>query len=185
MPLVTSDQATEIALKQDGIIPDVLDSFHSKTMLVVSYGNDKEVALGNTLSVKETQHPPQVSFQADSPNDKYTLVMTDPDAPSRKEPSMREYRHWVVANISGTSDFQPANVAQSTVVTPYMGPAPPKGSGPHRYILLLYKQTPSTNISALTTPLSASHRQGFKAKQFASQVHLELVGANYFFAENH
>ncbi|KAF9088250.1 hypothetical protein BGX29_007016 [Mortierella sp. GBA35] len=184
MPLVTSDQATEAALKQDGIIPDVLDSFHPKTMLMISYGSNKDVTLGNNLAVQETQHAPQVSFQAENPNDLFTLIMTDPDAPSRKDPKMREYRHWVIANISGTSDFQPANVAQGAVVSPYMGPAPPAGSGPHRYIFLLYKQTPSTNVAALTTPL-APQRQGFKAKQFSSQAHLELVGANYFFAENH
>ncbi|KAG0297289.1 hypothetical protein BGZ96_007026 [Linnemannia gamsii] len=183
MPLITSDQATEAALRQDGIIPDVLDSFQSKTLLMVSFGSNKEVALGNKLTVQETQHAPQVSFQAESPGDQYTLIMTDPDAPSRNDPKMREYRHWVVANISGTSDFQPANVSQGAVVSPYMGPAPPAGSGPHRYIFLLYKQTPSTNVSALTTPL-APQRQGFKAKQFSSQAHLELVGANYFFAEN-
>lgn len=51
MPLVTSDQAAEISLKQDGIIPDVIDSFQSKTLLVLSYGNGKEVALGNKLAV--------------------------------------------------------------------------------------------------------------------------------------
>lgn len=54
MPLITSDQATEAALRQDGIIPDVLDSFQSKTLLTVSYGSNKEVALGNTLSVQGT-----------------------------------------------------------------------------------------------------------------------------------
>ncbi|KAF9358050.1 hypothetical protein BGX26_002571 [Mortierella sp. AD094] len=183
MPLITSDQATEAALRKDGIIPDVLDSFTSKTMLVISYGNDKEVALGNKLSVQETQHTPQVSFQADSPNDRYTLIMTDPDAPSRNNPKMREYRHWIISDISGTSDFQPANVSQGTVVTPYMGPAPPSGTGPHRYIFLLYKQTPSTNVSAFSSSLT-SDRPGFKAKQFTSQAGLELVGANYFVAEN-
>ncbi|KAF9115724.1 hypothetical protein BGX27_006671 [Mortierella sp. AM989] len=184
MPLITSDQATEAALRKDGIIPDVLDSFKSKTLLAINYGSDdKEVALGNKLSVQETQHTPQVSFQAESPNDKYTLIMTDPDAPSRSNPKMREYRHWVLSNLSGSSDFQPANVSQGTVVTPYMGPAPPSGSGPHRYIFLLYKQTPSTDISALSSSLN-SDRAGFKAKQFTSQAGLELVGANYFFAEN-
>ncbi|KAG0267014.1 hypothetical protein BG011_009762 [Mortierella polycephala] len=183
MPLITSDQAAEAALRKDGIIPDVIDSFHSKTMLTISYGENKDVALGNTLAVPETQNPPQVSFQADSPNDKYTLIMTDPDAPSRKEPSMREYRHWVVSNIFGTSDFQPAAVSQGTELTEYMGPAPPKGSGPHRYVFLLYKQTPSSNVSALSSPLT-TQRQGFKAHQFTSQADLELVGANYFFAEN-
>ncbi|KAG0022724.1 hypothetical protein BGZ81_008389 [Podila clonocystis] len=186
MPLVTSDQAAEISLKQDGIIPDVIDSFQSKTMLVVSYDNGKEVALGNKLAVADTQHPPRVSFQSDSPNDKYTLIMTDPDAPSRSNPKFREWRHWVVSNISGSTsltDFQPANLSQGTVLTPYMGPAPPGGSGPHRYVFLLYKQVGGANVAALSTPLG-DNRQSFKAKQFSGQAHLELVGANYFFAEN-
>ncbi|KAF9997288.1 hypothetical protein BGZ80_008013 [Entomortierella chlamydospora] len=183
MPLLTSDQATDAALKKDGIIPDVIDSFTSKTMLVISYGDGKDVALGNKLSVQETQHAPQVSFQADSPDDKYTLIMTDPDAPSRNNPKMREYRHWVISNISGTSDFHPANVSQSTVITPYMGPAPPSGTGPHRYIFLLYKHAPSTDVSALSSSLT-SDRPKFMAKEFASQGSMELVGVNYFVAEN-
>ncbi|KAF9175946.1 hypothetical protein BGX21_005325 [Mortierella sp. AD011] len=183
MPLLTSDQATDAALKKDGIIPDVIDSFTSKTMLVISYGDGKDVALGNKLPVQETQHAPQVSFQADSPDDKYTLIMTDPDAPSRHNPKMREYRHWVISNVSGTSDFQPANVSQSTVITPYMGPAPPSGTGPHRYIFLLYKHTSSTDVSALSSSLTGD-RPKFMAKEFASQGNMELVGVNYFVAEN-
>ncbi|KAF8939712.1 phosphatidylethanolamine-binding protein [Dissophora ornata] len=183
MPLLDSKQATEAAVKNDGIIPDVLDAFEFKTMLAVSYGNNKEVALGNRLSVGETQHPPQVSFEADSPNDKYTLIMTDPDAPSRQNHRMREYRHWIVSNISGTSDFQPASVAQGTEVTPYMGPAPPSGSGPHRYIFLLYKQTPSSDVATLSRPLT-TERPKFKTMQFTSHAGLELVGVNYFVAEN-
>ncbi|KAF8414558.1 hypothetical protein L210DRAFT_3434826, partial [Boletus edulis BED1] len=27
----------------------------------------------------------------------YTLVMTDPDAPSRSDPKMGEWRHWLVS----------------------------------------------------------------------------------------
>ncbi|KAF9916232.1 hypothetical protein BX616_004281 [Lobosporangium transversale] len=182
MPLITSDQATESALKKDGIIPDLLDSFQPKTMLVISYGDGLEVALGNTLPVKDTQNPPQISFQVENPDDKYTLILTDPDAPSRANPKNREFRHWTVTNISGASDFQPADVSQGNVLTEYMGPAPPAGSGPHRYIFLLFKQTSSSDASALTTPLT--DRPKFNTKEFTSQAGLELVGANYYFAEN-
>ncbi|KAF9422038.1 hypothetical protein BGZ94_008689 [Podila epigama] len=180
MPLVTSDQAAEAALKQDGIIPDIIESFHSKTMLVVSYGTGKEVSLGNTLKVADTQHVPQVSFQSDSPTDKYTLIMAN--APSRQDPKWGEYRHWVVSNLSGASDFQPANVSQGTELTAYMGPAPPQGSGPHRYVFLLYKQAPGT-AQVLSNPLT-SQRNNFSTNDFTSQTNLQLVGANYFFAEN-
>jgi hypothetical protein len=34
-------------------------------------------------------------------NVKYTLVMTDPDAPSREDPKLGQWRHWVV----GASPF--------------------------------------------------------------------------------
>ncbi|KAG0321475.1 hypothetical protein BGZ99_003908 [Dissophora globulifera] len=187
MPLITSIQATEISLKNDGIIPDVIDSFQPKTMLMVSYGDaadgHQDVTLGNKLSVKETQHAPRVSFEPENAESKYTLVMTDPDAPSRQNPTMREYRHWVVTNIPSGSAMEPASLSKGTELTEYMGPAPPAGSGLHRYIFLLYKQ-PTNNVSALLSTPLASDRKQFKVKDFTTQAGLELVGVNYFFAEN-
>ncbi|KAF9579693.1 hypothetical protein BGW38_003946 [Lunasporangiospora selenospora] len=185
MPLVTSDQAIESALRSDGIIPDIIDSIHQTTLLDVSFGDGKDVTLGNTLAVSETQHTPRVTFMSENPSDKYTLIMTDPDAPSRNEPRMREYRHWIVTNLSGSSptEFAPSNLSQGTELTSYMGPAPPRGTGPHRYVFLLYKQSHGTNVDTLQQSLS-SDRPGFRAKQFSSHGQLELVGANYFFAEN-
>uniref|UniRef100_R7W461 Protein MOTHER of FT and TF 1 n=1 Tax=Aegilops tauschii TaxID=37682 RepID=R7W461_AEGTA len=55
-------------------------------------------------------------------------VMTDPDAPSPSEPTMREYLHWIVVNIPGGTD-----ATKGEVVVPYMGPRPPVGI--HRYVL--------------------------------------------------
>ena len=43
---------------------------------------------------------PRVHWDAD-PNSFYTLIMTDPDAPSRENPKMREWHHWLVVNIPG------------------------------------------------------------------------------------
>ena len=31
----------------------------------------------------------------------YTLMMVDPDAPSRRNPTNREWLHWLVVNIPG------------------------------------------------------------------------------------
>lgn len=61
-------------------------------------------------------------------------MMTDPDAPSRAQPTMREWRHWVVANIQNN------DVSHGNVLTPYMGPSPPAGTGAHRYAFLLFRQ---------------------------------------------
>ena len=67
-------------------------------------------------------------------NDWFTLVMIDPDAPSREIPSRRHWRHWLVTNISG------GDAATGEELTAYAGPSPGSGSGPHRYVFILYKQ---------------------------------------------
>jgi hypothetical protein len=56
----------------------------------------------------------------------YTLIMHDPDAPAGN------VMHWVVVNLSSTS--------KGKEIMKYRGPAPPPGSGIHRYIFLLYEQ---------------------------------------------
>jgi hypothetical protein len=43
-------------------------------------------------------------------------------------------RHWLVINMPG------AEVAAGETISPYRAPSPRAGSGPHRYVFLLYKQ---------------------------------------------
>lgn len=57
----------------------------------------------------------------------------DPDVPMRRGYN-REFRHWIVGNIPEE------NVAKGEVLAEYVGPAPPKDTGKHRYVFLLYKQ---------------------------------------------
>lgn len=64
----------------------------------------------------------------------YTLMMVDPDAPSRESFDFREVRHWLVFNILET------NVESGDHVSEYRGSGPPKGTGLHRYIFLVFKQ---------------------------------------------
>uniref|UniRef100_A0A8C7EED1 Phosphatidylethanolamine binding protein 4 n=1 Tax=Nothoprocta perdicaria TaxID=30464 RepID=A0A8C7EED1_NOTPE len=66
---------------------------------------------------------------------KYVLVMVDPDAPSRADPSQRFWRHWLVSDIR-VSRAQP----RPLVPAEYARPAPPARSGYHRYQLRLYEQ---------------------------------------------
>lgn len=59
---------------------------------------------------------------------------SDPDVPTRKGYN-REFRHWLVGNIPEE------NIAKGEVLAEYVGPAPPKNTGKHRYVFLVYKQT--------------------------------------------
>jgi len=61
------------------------------------------------------------------------LYIIDPDAP-RRGGYNREFRHWLVGNIPEE------NIAKGEILAEYVGPAPPKNTGKHRYVFLVYKQ---------------------------------------------
>lgn len=48
---------------------------------------------------------PSVTWKGD-PHSYYTLIMSDPDAPSRGSPKAREWLHWLVVNIPGDNISQ-------------------------------------------------------------------------------
>ena len=119
--------------------------------------------LGNVLTPSQVQHEPRVHWHAD-PESFYTLIMTDPDAPSRAEPKAREWHHWLVVNIPGNK------IHEGEVKAAYVGAGPPKGSDLHRYVFLVYKQPHKLDMN-IVTPLdkhTASGRPHFSAKYFLS-----------------
>jgi phosphatidylethanolamine-binding protein (PEBP) family uncharacterized protein len=70
----------------------------------------------------------------------------------------------------------------SNQLTNYMGPAPPPGSGDHRYIFLLYKQTNREHpFEALAQ--GVQDRRTFDFKQYAATNQLELVAVNFFYSK--
>ncbi|ORX89024.1 OV-16 antigen, variant 2 [Basidiobolus meristosporus CBS 931.73] len=168
-------QSIKQAFTKAGIIPDVLQDTANATLLKVVYPGGKAVNLGEELSVEETQKQPEVHVDAKG-DEKYTLIMSDPDAPSRKNPTLGEWRHWVVGNITGN------DISKADAVTSYFGPAPPPGTGLHRYIFMLYQQNGAIPYEKL--PEDPSQRGNFKTSDFVKQHNLKLVAANYFEAEN-
>jgi len=58
-----------------------------------------------------------------------------------------------------------------------MGPAPPFGSGLHRYVFLLYKQPANQEFAPL------GNRPNFKAAKWATDYGMTLVGANFYMVE--
>ncbi|XP_021912028.1 protein MOTHER of FT and TFL1 [Carica papaya] len=95
--------------------------------------------------------------------------MTDPDAPSPSEPSMREWVHWVVVDIPGGT-----NPTRGKEILPYMGPRPPVGI--HRYIMVLFQQ--KRPLGLIEQPPS---RANFNTRLFAGHLDLGLPVATVYF----
>lgn len=99
--------------------------------------------------------------------------------------------HWIVTNITIASSTQSirgndADEAQDELVK-YMPPAPPPKTGKHRYVLVLLAGDAEI-IKQLKAPSDRKHwgygkvRHG--VRDWAGENGLEVVGANFFFAQN-
>ncbi|KAI4492287.1 hypothetical protein M0802_009868 [Mischocyttarus mexicanus] len=157
-----ADVASEF--KTAKIQPDILQSVPTEK-IEVKYGKNV-VDLGTELTPTQTQEIPEIHYKHDG-GVLYTLIMTDPDIPTRGY--NREFRHWIVGNIPEE------NVAKGEIIAEYVGPAPPKDTGKHRYVFLLYKQ----NQGAITfDERRLSNRDGrfrsrFSTKKFVEKYNLE------------
>jgi hypothetical protein len=85
-------------LEKADIIADVIDDFMPKCFVVPFYCKKKQpVALGNILKPSTTEESPSLKIYCPELHEKsgFTIVLTDPDAPSRKNPKWSEMCHWV------------------------------------------------------------------------------------------
>lgn len=89
--------------------------------------------MGKELTPTQVKDKPQVTWDAEK-GAYYTLMMVDPDAPSRENHPFREVRHWLVFNIPESA------IKSGDHVSEYRGSGPPKGTGLHRYVFLVFKQ---------------------------------------------
>ncbi|KAK6795736.1 hypothetical protein RDI58_009191 [Solanum bulbocastanum] len=150
------------------VIGDVVDMFVPGVTMSVHYAN-KHVTNGCDIKPSIAIEPPKITIGG-HPNEFYTLVMTDPDAPSPSEPTMREWVHWIVTDIPGCS-----NVARGKEVLGYVGPRPPVGI--HRYILVLFRQNAPMH-GILQPPVARAH---FCTRVFAHQLDLGTPVATVYF----
>lgn len=120
MPLVDPLSDIAASLKKHEIIPDVVpDTFHPALLFSVVWPNGKKSTYGHELTKEDTTAEPSVYFTPMAVPDTsgnlvsgtattevtYTLVLTDPDAPSRADPKYRQFRHWVVGKIYNYLDL--------------------------------------------------------------------------------
>jgi phosphatidylethanolamine-binding protein (PEBP) family uncharacterized protein len=107
----------------------------------VIYSQTHRVFQGKFMTPRQTARLPRVSF-AHRPRTWYTLALVDPDARGGLK------IHWLVETIPGD------DVSHGTTIVPYQGPKPPKNTGIHHYIFLVWEQG-SKNIATSTYFTSA------------------------------
>ncbi|XP_078150999.1 protein VERNALIZATION 3-like [Carex rostrata] len=148
------------------VIRDVLDPFRSTVSFRVLY-NNRLLFNGTDLRPSAVVNRPKIEIGGTDLRVFYTIVLVDPDAPSPCNPNLREYLHWMVTDIPGSTD-----VSFGKEVIYYEKPEP--RSGIHRMIFVLYCQL------GCSTVFPPDMRHNFKCRSFARQYHLDIVAAMYF-----
>jgi phosphatidylethanolamine-binding protein len=100
-------------------------------------------------------------------------------APSRADPTYREWHHWLIGNIPG------GDISKGEVLSDYVGSGPPEKTGLHRYVFLVYKQNGKLSFDEpRLTNRSGDNRGCFKIQKFVEKYGLnEPVAGNFYQAE--
>jgi len=95
------------------VIGDVIDMFVPSVDMAVVY-TSRQVKNGCQMKPSAASDAPgiRVTDKNGTANTFFTLIMTDPDAPSPSEPTLREWVHWIVTDIPAQS----SNTSPATVV---------------------------------------------------------------------
>lgn len=139
---VGQDNVTCIELVKPGyelVVPDVLDSF-GMSLLDIVFNKQLKISRGMTVPATRINSKPVITWRA-QPRDMaeyYSLAIVDPDAPTRKNPVYRSCIHWLVVNIPNPGG---AKIDEGEEIFPFMHTAPAEGTGEHRYVYILWKQS--------------------------------------------
>ncbi|EDV98432.1 GH23119 [Drosophila grimshawi] len=164
-------------VKEHSLIPDVI-ACQPQLVINILYQCFTEVQPGRHLSPLSVSREPIIRWLSD-PNKLHTLAMIDPDAPSRSEPSYREWLHWLVGNIPG------CDVVHGQQLAAYVGSRPPPNTGQHRYVFLVFQQFCQLDFDEQFIPAdSYEARRGFSIKKFAAKYALGKPKALNFFLSN-
>jgi len=129
--------ALEKALRDLGIISEMTDVAPSSAARIVYRNNN---VLGDNTG--KTNTPTQVRYQPLNitwanmlPDHYYTIIMIDPDMPSRSTPVAQKTQvlHWLMVNV-------PGNGVGGRRLAPYIGSGPPPNTGIHRYSFFVYDE---------------------------------------------
>ncbi|KAH9967841.1 phosphatidylethanolamine-binding protein [Russula dissimulans] len=131
------------------IIPDLLSTFNPTAVMNVNFTGVGETSAGQNLTKDQVSTEPKLAIVPgsgfnESVSGSYTLVMVDADIVGTKETVQNQTCHWLVNGVtlgnSSSAEERNVSTTDGTSIIDYAGPAPADGSGPHRYVILLFAQ---------------------------------------------
>ncbi|KAF4400161.1 hypothetical protein G4B88_019370 [Cannabis sativa] len=165
----SEDLSVDLTLER--IVGDVVDNFIPTVKMTVIYNSNRQLINGHELTPSLFISKPLVEIGGEDMRTSYTLIMTDPDAPSPSDPYLKEHLHWIVTDIPGTT-----NVLFGKEIVSYEAPKPMVGF--HRFVFILFKQRGRQTVRPPTL------RDCFNTRAFSQDNNLGLpVAAAYFNAQ--
>ncbi|KAJ4247451.1 hypothetical protein NW762_013126 [Fusarium torreyae] len=155
--------------------------------LDVQYG-DVKASEGAPVLIEDAVVSPAIGFKPNSSHDSHIVLLVDLDAPNgTHDNSYAPFLHWAKVIPSGSSKLS-SNSSDMKEYAPYAGPAPPPGTGPHRYVALLFASSNSTfeippsfkDLDMLNVP----DRIAFNISKFITEGKLKLAAGDWFTSEN-
>jgi len=147
LPLLSTEAVNvQDSFAEAGLVND-LKILAPEKQLEVTYPGLFPLAPGDSLAVSEAKKIPSIRLEEASKEQLFTVAMVDPDAPSRKNPRAAQWLHWILTNVEGERLISGQDL-MGEEVTAYAGPSPPKGSGPHRYVFLVWQQQQAVSMES-------------------------------------
>lgn len=110
--------------------------------------------------------PPEIRFKGQV-GKYYTFCIIDLDEPAPNNPTLSEWRHWLVINVPG-AEFGKITTNVGDQITDYQFPDPITGK--HRYIFKLFEQSELFSIKV------EDNRNNWDSEHFARQLKLKPCG---------
>ncbi|XP_027035548.1 39S ribosomal protein L38, mitochondrial-like [Pocillopora damicornis] len=108
------------------------EEFTATTRMSVTFGETDHVIHGNFLTPSQATIQPTVSYTCED-DSLWTVIFTNPDGNLIERDT--EFLHWMVGNIPGS------RINDGDVLCDYLPPVPAHGTGFHRFVFSLLKQT--------------------------------------------
>jgi len=141
-----------MSFKESGLIPELLDAT-PKHLLKIVYSHDNVLEKNSGKENTPTQvkfQPLSITWSGMHHDHFYTIIMIDPDMPSRSTPidQKTQVLHWLMVNVPGQG-------VGGRQLAPYIGSGPPPGTGIHRYTFLVFDEgtTPKDYSSVIAMDL--------------------------------